>query len=303
MIRGARRDDLAGVVAVMNALDVALLGEPDSTESDIGSGWDEEDFDLAADAFVAEDGDGHIVAYAEVYDGGHGEQLDVDVIAPAGTDDAIISELLTAALQRADERSGPGWRHTNWLTVDDHRWPAFRAAGFVPQREFVRMRFDLTDVPPEPANLPGITVRPCRQGEDEPTVHDVLVEAFAEHVRPMSPSFERFRERNVHHPNFDPSLWFLAFDGDAAVGALTCFDNGDVAFIPAIGVRNAHRQRGIATVLIRRVLRALHQRGQMRADLGVDLDDVVGAARLYEQIGFTPILKMQLAERVVREAV
>ena len=298
MIRPARREDLTPVVAVMNAVDVAVMGFADTTEADIASGWDDVDFDVTQDAFVAEDPSGAIIGYAEVYDGGHGEQLDIDVIAPPGTDDTVLHDLLGTALRRADQRSGPGWQYSTWLSSDDHRRPVFEAAGFAAQRSFVRMRRDLDGALPAPRPPDGITVRACRDG-DHAAVHDVLVEAFASHVRPVSPSLERFVDHNVEHPGYDPSLWSLALDGDHAVGALTVFNADDLAFIPAIGVRASHRGRGVASAMIHRTLAALQERGQTRADLGVDLDDEVGAARLYEHIGFRAILQQDLVVHVV----
>lgn len=301
MIRAARREDLTPVVAVMNAVDVAVMGEPDTVETDIASGWDDDDFDVTQDAFVAEDSSGAVIGYAEVYDGGHGEQLDVDVIAPPGTEDAVVRGLLDAALRRAGERSAPGWQYSTWLSGDDHRRPAFEAAGFAAQRSFVRMRMDLDEQLPPPGVADGVTVRACREG-DEADVHTILVEAFSSHVRPMSPSLARFVDHNVKHPDYDPSLWSLALDGEAPVGALTVFNHDDVAFIRNIGVRTPHRGRGIATAMILRTLAALQDRGQTRADLGVDLDDEVGAARLYEHIGFKAFLQQDLVVYVVPEA-
>lgn len=301
MIRAAHRDDLTAVVAVMNAVDVAVMGEPDTVEADIAGGWDDGDFDVTQDAFVAEDPSGTIVGYAEVYDGGHGEQLDVDVIAPPGTDEPVLRDLLDVALRRAGERSAPGWKYSTWLSADDHRRPTFEAVGFGAQRSFVRMRMELDGRLPPPRAPEGIRVRACRDG-DEAAVHDVLVEAFASHARPMSPSLERFIDHNVKHPDYDPSLWSLALDGERAVGALTVFNHDDLAFIRNIGVRMSHRARGIATAMILRTLAALQERGQNRTDLGVDLDDEVDAARLYEHIGFKAFLQQDLVVYVVSEA-
>jgi ribosomal protein S18 acetylase RimI-like enzyme len=78
---------------------------------------------------------------------------------------------------------------------------------------------------------------------------------------------------------------------------LSLFDHGDLAFIRHVGVRNAYRGRGIASALIRRGLALLQQRGQTRVDLGVDAEDEVGAAAIYERLGFQTLQRTILVER------
>lgn len=301
-IRPARRGDLSAVVAVMNAVDIATLGEPDSTETDIAAGWDESDFDLSRDALVAEV-DGEVVGYAEVYDrGDHGAPrvIDVDVFVNPIDATELATALLDAALARADEAAAGagGAVQSTWLPAGDPRVAGYTARGFSARRQFLRMRYDITADAPSPPDVPGIRLAAARRGQDEAAVHDVLVEAFANHVRPITPSFARFVELHVEHPDFDPTLWVVAWDGDTAVGALTLFDHGDLAFIRHIGVRGSHRGRGIASALILRGLQLLSQRGQTRVDLGVDFEDEVGAARLYASLGFTELQRQTLFERV-----
>jgi len=297
-IRAAREMDLAAVVAVMNAVDVATLGEPDTTETDIATGWQEPQFDLARDAFVATDG-GEVVGYSEVYDRGDDRvELEIDVfVHPAHPDPTTAAALLDHALARAHNITEAG-RVTTWLPVDDPRTVAFTDAGFAPRRHFVRMRRSTSD-PLEAAPPRDVEVRPLLPGVDERAVHGVLVEAFMTHVRPITASYERFEQQHVHHPDYDPELWALAWAGDQPVGAITVFDHGDLGFIRHVGVLPNWRGRGVATALIAYGLDGLAQRGQDRVDLGVDVDDPVGALRLYERLGFRQLQDLVLYERPV----
>ncbi len=299
MIRAATPDDLAAVVAVMNAVDVATLGEPDSTPEDIAAGWDESDFDVTTNGFVAQEGD-VVVGYAEVYDRGNtGDQhvVDLDVFVDPLDAEAVTTALLDAALPRARDAAGAGGVLSTWLQPGDPRAVRYRARGFAASRQFARMRFEIAGAISPPHDVPGVRLSEVPRGVDEQTVHEVMVEAFANHVRPMTPSFEAFTEHHVSHPDFDPSLWTVAWDGDTAVGALTLFDHGDLAFIRHIGVRPSHRGRGIASAMILRGLNLLAQRGQTRVDLGVDFDDEEGAAALYERLGFRIVQQLELMER------
>lgn len=298
-IRPAREGDLSAVVAVMNAVDVATLGEPDTTEADIAAGWAESEFDLSRDALVAEQGDA-VVGYAETYDRGEGDGphiVDLDVFVDPASDEKVASALLDAALPHAEAVAGAGGVLATWLPRDDPRAALFAARGFAPSRQFLRMRFDLDGPIGAVPEVPGIRFAAVRPGEDEAAVHAVLADAFAKHVRPMTPSLDVFVEHHVNHPDFDASLWLLAWDGETAVGAMTLFDHGDLGFIRHVGVRNTHRGRGIAGALILRGLQMLAERNRPHVDLGVDFDDEVGAAALYERLGFRTLQQLELVER------
>ena len=295
-LRPARRDDLSAVVAVMNAFDAATLGEPDTTEEDIASGWDESSFDLASDAVVAER-DGEVIGYGEVYDRGEHGRLEVDVFVRPGLESEVAPEVLTAVMQRAYEKSGAATLLWTWVPVDHALGAIFSAEGFSPVREFRRMRASLEHQVPAAPDIEDVELRPVRRGNDEFAVHAVLADAFAAHVRPITDDFDRFVEQHVDHPEYDPDLWAIAWEAGSPIGAITVFDHGDVGFIRHVGVRRAARGRGIASALVTRAMTLLAERGQTRVDLGVDLDDEVGAARLYEKLGFTAIQRLQLVER------
>lgn len=297
MIRTARRGDLTAVVAVMTAVDVATLGEPDTTEEDISSGWEETGFDVETDAFVAEE-DGQVVGYAELY-GREETVFDLDVYVHPEASQDLARPLLDAALERAATRAPEGSLASTWLPVGDPRLQAYAAAGFAPVRQFVRMRHEV-DATPEDAVAPdGITLRAFDPEADAAGVHAVMVAAFAHHVRPMTPSLETFTERHLDHPDFDPRFWVVAEDDGTIVGAITAFNHGDIGFIRHVGVFEDYRGRGIASALIGRSLRNLAEAGQLRVDLGVDVEDDVGAARLYETLGFTIVQRLELVERTL----
>src|SRR5450756_2388692 len=63
-IRPATRGDLPEVVDLLNACDVAEVGEPDTTADDVESDWGMEGFALARDAWVAVGDDEGLVGYA-----------------------------------------------------------------------------------------------------------------------------------------------------------------------------------------------------------------------------------------------
>lgn len=295
-IRPARPEDLTAVVAVMNAVDVATLGEPDTTEEDVASGWDETGFDLEADAFVADE-DGLVVGYAELY-GREDTVFDLDVYVHPDHSDELGTRLLEATLERAATRAPKGSVLATWLPVGDPRLHTYADAGFAPVRQFVRMRHE-AGVFGRPNHPDGIVLRTFDRHADAAAVHAVMVDAFAHHVRPVTASLDKFTEQHLEHPDFDARFWVVAQEGGEVVGAISAFNHGDVAFIRHIGVRATHRGRGIGSALVVESLRRLAEAGQKRVDLGVDLEDDVGAARLYETLGFTTVQRLELVERSV----
>jgi ribosomal protein S18 acetylase RimI-like enzyme len=56
-----------------------------------------------------------------------------------------------------------------------------------------------------------------------------------------------------------------------------------------ICVRRPWRKRGLARALLVRSLWAIKERGMQEAALGVDTENLSGALRLYESVGFRPV--------------
>ena len=109
----------------------------------------------------------------------------------------------------------------------------------------------------------------------------------------VSGSFEEEVERTRHwverDPTFDPSLQFLARDGDEIVGFCFCSpsDAGDetAGYVQSLGVRPAWRRRGLGRALLLHAFREYHRRGTSRVALHVDSESLTGATHLYESVG------------------
>lgn len=150
----------------------------------------------------------------------------------------------------------------------------------------------LEELPPISPLPGGIEVR-----EVEPdqflTIWRADIEAFRDHWGGGDESNEAFR-RFQDSPDFDPSLWIVAWDGDevvaACVNAIYRHENEAtgrrVGWLESVFTRRAWRKRGIAGGLIVRSMHRLAERGMDTAALGVDADNPSGALRLYESLGF-----------------
>jgi mycothiol synthase len=92
----------------------------------------------------------------------------------------------------------------------------------------------------------------------------------------------------------ETDLWRVAWDGDEVVGSVmnqidpeeNAKSGLDIGWLEHVSVRRAWRGRGVASALIVASLHALRERGMAIASLGVDGENLTGALRLYEQLGF-----------------
>lgn len=166
--------------------------------------------------------------------------------------------------------------------------------GYDPVRRFYEMTRDLDDLPeaPMPDVLEVRTVGP----DQVRAVWDANVEAFRDHwgfVEPQDESYQRW----LKGPNFDPGLWQVAWDGDEIAGMVLNFIderenakyNRKRGYTEDICVRRPWRRRGLARALIVRSFHVLRTQGMTEAALGVDTENLCGALRLYESVGFRPV--------------
>ncbi len=146
---------------------------------------------------------------------------------------------------------------------------------------------------PEIRALPdGIEVRPLEESQYR-AIWRADIEAFRDHWGGGDESDQAFR-RYQDAPDFDPSLWVVAWDGQevaaASINTIYRHENEELGlkrgWLDSVFTRRPWRKRGLATGLITRSLHILAERGIEVAALGVDADNPSGALRLYESLGF-----------------
>jgi mycothiol synthase len=165
-------------------------------------------------------------------------------------------------------------------------------AGYAPIRYFFSMvRPDLENIPDLP--LPsGLEVRPV-QPEHRRQIWDASQEAFRDHWGYIPEPDEEY-EKLLADPNVDPSLWQVAWDGEEVAGMVQNFIlkeenqeyNRKRGYTEGICTRRPWRKRGLARALIARSLSMLKELGMEEAALGVDAENISGALRLYESMGY-----------------
>ena len=166
-------------------------------------------------------------------------------------------------------------------------------AGYRPVRYFfdmVRPTLDEIELPPLPE---GMEIRPVSDVDGYRRLFAADTEAFKDHWGGFDASEASFQQW-LAQPNFDPSLFVIAWDGEEiAGGVINEIDAEENAaldrsrgLLGSVFVRRPWRRRGLAAARVGRSLELLRERGMTSAWLGVDADNPTGALGVYERAGF-----------------
>ncbi|HWQ84067.1 MAG TPA: GNAT family N-acetyltransferase [Anaerolineales bacterium] len=169
------------------------------------------------------------------------------------------------------------------------------SAGYLPARHFYTMvRPDLENIP-DLVLPPGYEIRPVTD-QQLPAILAASSEAFQDHWG-YSSANDPTLEALMEDPDFDPGLWRVAWQGDQVAGMVLSYitraENMEYqrlrGYTESICVRRPYRKQGLAHALIAASLQALRERGMQEAALHVDTENLSGALRLYESLGFQPV--------------
>jgi mycothiol synthase len=218
----------------------------------------------------------------------------------------LSAYLLRLAEERAGEMAASSPEHValrvSRFTGNEAAARLFTTLGYERVRTFWMMRIGLEEAPPPPRVPEGISIRTFRPGVDEAATHATVAEAFIDHWGAF-PAFEEWRHHEIEGEGsaFDPSLWFLAVDGDEVVGAACCRPSSprmeDTAQVSELAVRRPWRRRGIAQALLQTAFVEFHRRGIPAAELAVDAQNPTGATHLYERAGMSEALGWDVWEK------
>jgi mycothiol synthase len=295
LLRRPTPEDAEAVARVMIACDIEETGEPDSSVQDVRDDWALPRFALDRDAWVVAAGPtasrGSIVAYAWAWDRVPSVDIQGDLyVHPEHRVRGIEPVLLRLLEDRTSEhlRSAPGGETVRlgvFVLSGSALAMELGGRGYERVRTFLRMTIDLKNGYPETPPLQGVEIRPFRLGIDEPALHRIIEEAFANHYRFAPEPHAEWVSRRTGHAEFDPTLWRLAWQGDEPVAGILSYQFEDLSWVRELGVRSAWRGRGIGKALLLETFRDFDRRGRKRVSLGVDAENASGATRLYESVG------------------
>lgn len=177
-------------------------------------------------------------------------------------------------------------------------------------RHSFRMLIEMDSSPPEPVWSEGITVRTPEDAKAEiEAIFRVDNDAFKDHFGYVQQPFEDGLAEFSHwflndEQHNDPSLWFLAMDGDKIVGIALCrrkdWENENFGHVSSLGVLRSHRKRGIGLALLHHAFGEYYRRAKTGVTLGVDAENLTGALNLYKKAGMNVDRQFDMYEKELR---
>ncbi|MGE5642997.1 MAG: GNAT family N-acetyltransferase [Byssovorax cruenta] len=277
------------------------------TADELKHEWETPGFDLAQDAFVVQTSDGRIVGFEEFNNGHEHAILHTDgYVHPDFKGRGIGTTLLRMIEQRARQEmqlAEADVRVVLRSLTDVHDLVGlelYRNEGYQPLRYHWRMEIVLNEPPAEPKFPAGIELRPFIKGEHDVPVWQAQNEAFRDHWGSHEVTLDEWRHSRFGDPEFDPTLWAIAWDGDEVAGfSLNRYRMGN-GWIRTLGVRRPWRKRGLGEAILLHSFGEFYKRGKTTIGLGVDAQNPTGATRLYQKVGMYAASEFVTYEKELR---
>ncbi|MBK6648154.1 MAG: GNAT family N-acetyltransferase [Anaerolineales bacterium] len=314
-VRGATPADAEAAVEMFNIWMQRMAGQDDLASGDIlREDWGSPRFDPEQDTRLVFSPTGQLVGYIEVW------TTSTPPVHPwiwgrvhpdfggLGIGTALMGWAEERACRvlpdlPADLRFAP---RTGSLRIAEDSKRLFEDCGFIRIRSSYEMRIEMDEAPPAAIWSEGITLK-TGSHEEIPAIYRAFEESFRDHFGHIEEPFEEGLARFSHFMKSDgqdPSMWFLAMDGDEIAGISLCrlesYSDKEVGWVNILGVRRLWRKRGLGIALLLHSFGEFYRRGRRKAGLGVDAENLTGALRLYENAGMSVHMVFDTYEKTIR---
>ncbi|GAC1626758.1 MAG: GNAT family N-acetyltransferase [Ktedonobacteraceae bacterium] len=308
IVRAPTIADVKAVSEVVAACDIADSGTSDFTAERLRRMWQSQVFNLATDAWLVVTPEGQVVGYASVRDVAHVQFYANPRVHPLYTGCGVGTYLLHCVETWVQQRlaATPAELRITLITwINSRNEPAHRLLkyqGYTPIRSTWRMEIDMSQSPPPAPQWPaGICVRTFTPGRDEYATFEAMDEAFQDHWGHIPGNYEQWASWMFKGGNFDPTLYFLAFDGNAIAGGSLClYRDVGKGWVDDLAVRRPWRCRGLGRALLLHSFGEFYRRGTYQVCLDVDAQNLTGATRLYERAGMYIVSQSNTYEKELR---
>ena len=312
-IRNAQWDDLESVAQLI--LEVCTLdGDPDAAISpdELRTDWGTSDFNPETDAWVVTTPEGRVVGYEDFYcHFAHASMQGDGYVHPDYMSKGVGTAMLRAMEERACqemELAEPQHRifirNSMSLSVGDKvAREMHEAEGYKPIRYIWRMEITLEEAPSAPVWPEGIELRPFDQEKHAFLVYEAQQEAFRDHWGSVPRTYEFWQHHMLADEAFDPSKWYIAWDGEQIAGYAICNIRNDNGKVASLGVLRPWRKRGLGLALLKHAFGEFYKEGTPVIVLGVDTSNLTGATRLYKKAGMQVDSEYVTYEKELRSGV
>ena len=277
------------------------------TPEELEREWKNPGFVLEKDAWVVETSDGRIVGYEEFSNRyAHASLVGDGYVHHDFMGRGIGTAMMRALEARAREEmklANPDLRVfiRNGISIGDKvAREMHENEGYQTIRFSWRMEITLDDMPSTPMFPAGIELRPFVLDQHDHAVFEAHEEAFSDHWGHTPGTYENWQHRTTSRDDFDPSLWYIAWDGDQVAGYSLCRYRNGIGWVGTLGVRRPWRKRGLGEALLLHSFAEFYTRGQKIIGLGVDAANPTGATRLYQKAGMHVASEYVIYEKELR---
>jgi len=177
--------------------------------------------------------------------------------------------------------------------------------GYQPVRYETHMVCDLSESFPEAPLPPGLEVRPVKP-EHIRSIFEASNEAFRDHWGTRDESEEEYRSI-LESPDFHPELWKVAWAGDQIASVIHNFIDADEnaeyqrkrGYTEGICTRRPWRKLGLARSLLVQSMQMFKEMGLTETALSVDSQNLSGAFRLYEGVGYHKVKQQTIYRKTM----
>jgi len=303
-IRNYSADDVEALVTLINEADAVDKLERATTVEELEHHMSSPTAHPETDCFLAWD-NGRLVGYTDLYvrngDTNTNSMIyNWGAVHPEWRENGLGRQLLEMAYRRAGEYAARIEKGTvNFQCtahdVEENRRALYEGFDMRPVRYFVNLVRPINGNLP-PVELPdGIRLRTFDPELDTEMVWQVDNAAFRDHWGYTEGKLEEFAHW-IKMPHFRPELWLLAEEqatGKVVGLGLNIIDPDWIAqtgrqegYLHSLAVVREHRKNGLGTALLVQSLHTLREAGMEAAHLHADAENLTGAMRLYERVGF-----------------
>lgn len=294
-VRRPVKEDVSALLAMLQACDLAERGTIRTTETELHDMWELPDHDLTQDAWLVIAPGERIAAFTFVVHFAPVCRIFADLrVHPDYAGLGLYDYLLERSLERARElvsEAQEGVRvslDAGFVEKNAEMRQAAERAGLTHIRSHWLMQIDMDAAPPRPVWPEHIELRPF-SNELLHAVYEADNEAFQDHWGRVPVDFETWQFFSYKREDFDPSLWFLAFDGEEIAGFALCSYELGEAWVGELGVRRPWRHQGLGLAFLYHAFGEFYRRGIRKVVLNVDSQNLTGATRLYTRAGMRPV--------------
>lgn len=300
----AGETDLEAIANLINACEAVDRLNHGTSVPELRRSLDAPSIDKARDLCLWEDADGHLIGFGRLWIAPTGENIDGFLgfrVHPTARGNDLEQQIVVWAqgrLREAGQERGAQVKLRSGTRADQtNRIALLEKHGFIADRYFFTMELSLSDSIPEPQFPQGFRLYQMGAEQDIEAKVELYNQAFIDHWNHHPLTVERVKQE-LNKPYYRPELDLIAVAPDETFAAF-CYcqinpeenirSGRNEGWIVCLGTRRGFRQRGLGRAMLLAGIQQLKATGGNTVRLGVDTQNLSGALRLYESVGFRPV--------------